>query len=1387
MKRKKHSVLSYLVRREYGQHLRGDGRDIGHLFVEDKATDPAVNKPCALSGQARSTFVMVFSPDGTKVASTHGDHTVRVSDLATGKCLHILRGHPRTPWSVAFHPSSSDILASGCLGGDVRIWDLKGGGSEVWKVPNNNSNVIASLTFHPSDHLLVIASANVVYFWDWNLPEPIVSRSTNNDYEQIRWVKFDPLGQHLFTGIANGSTVQREDSLHHVSHFGYSNDDPYMDPHRAGLRRQYYDLVSRYNQHQRDSFGYDSIHTSAGRTGTTPSGSTYTQSATQSSTLDIDLLEPMSPTRLTALDDARQYASIVTNISNRSHTSPTAGGDNVPRSLASFSSQSLNNSDATENLRNSSSLSSPPRYRGRWRYVSREPGAASRLSGFLRNSQNSQSGSQQHDSSESSPRDRYERFSEPLRSSPRERPSEAMRSSNLRASLHRYLKTKKEESPTVKKSGDGGGPSHRAAATPNDGAIGSGRDLASRHLKQETDKSSESVDTSQNSILLSHLASSEPHLSKTSTTKVSMTGAQRSKPSFVPRVSGSDGATADDQSRETRPRSSLLRSWLKSTKYKSSSGASNTDGNSEPGQNPGTSGHNATRDPNRNTARSVTVIRPSTVDLPRILGSHDMSREASSEDLESRATARVNGSGATGTGSMHCERCLTSRNLVLHESLPRSLTPPQPLYGAPAPCNQADVSCETDDNTNSSQHRSIGTETNKAGCRKCSPHSDNKGKGKPFSSFSKRHDLGESESSRETPVSTKSDSDCDEPPRKRIKSDPSVSDSKNVSDGSSHALHSKTDANASANAQNDPESGSSRVSCLRDAVCSSSSDHIKSDSDPVLDRESDPAVDTRNQEPLPGPSSRIGLFRPTPSNSMSNVYQPSTSGSTSPASTSPGSRDREESTCTLPNCSNFRGISQSHDTNPGDNSSRMHTNLSRRYHRLHDFRQRILDIHDRLQQRQRSRSVQDRLRLARPPRSASFQDRVEALRQERLRTVDRYARHRLDRGNLPAGPYVIPHITITRPPDSPPIPEPEPEDEPDDRQEMLRDLENMRMEAMRTRHAIRTRERTWQHQQGQQGRTWHQLQRRYLHPHYAVGILDETINQPNDSIQSAINRAIAGVYLGNGETAVANNIVDKTYRIQRWYFDVQDIPYIDQADENIVVPHCKLHNDTSAEISQDGHLLATFVPSHRGFPDDTILAVYSLEPDTLGQCWYTKGFGPNAISVSISPLNQYVLVGLAARRLAWVFSQSQQVAQVYSLCNKEEGELSMKHVTDIMHPCDSETRTHHISVNSAKWLPGPGEGIMYGTNRGDLHICRPGKKGPYTSRGDDSSSGPPPSPSSSIHNMPSQNLRRNLMEMLGLQVPRTISTATQTPPGPQRTTSTQTLVFGSDDSTSDSE
>ena len=133
----------------------------------------------------RSTFLMVFSPDKELLASTHGDHNIYVTEVKTGKCVRTLSGHPRTPWCIAFHPSYTTVLASGCLGGLVRVWDILSGGSEVWRT----DGVIASLAFHPFDRLLVVATFNELHFWDWSAASrPFAKVRTNSD--KVRFFKF---------------------------------------------------------------------------------------------------------------------------------------------------------------------------------------------------------------------------------------------------------------------------------------------------------------------------------------------------------------------------------------------------------------------------------------------------------------------------------------------------------------------------------------------------------------------------------------------------------------------------------------------------------------------------------------------------------------------------------------------------------------------------------------------------------------------------------------------------------------------------------------------------------------------------------------------------------------------------------------------------------------------------------------------------------------------------------------------------------------------------------------------------------------------------------------------------------------------------------------------
>lgn len=172
------------------------------LICEDKISRYKLEEVhCSLPSSIKSTFIMTFSPDGRKVASTHGDHRIYICDLSTGKLLDTLDGHSKTPWCLAWHPINKEILASGCLAGEVRVWDLRSKACETWIIENNT--IISSLDFHPTERILVIASANGIHFWDWSESRPFAKTTTTHYREKVKLVEFDPSGTKLVTGIYN--------------------------------------------------------------------------------------------------------------------------------------------------------------------------------------------------------------------------------------------------------------------------------------------------------------------------------------------------------------------------------------------------------------------------------------------------------------------------------------------------------------------------------------------------------------------------------------------------------------------------------------------------------------------------------------------------------------------------------------------------------------------------------------------------------------------------------------------------------------------------------------------------------------------------------------------------------------------------------------------------------------------------------------------------------------------------------------------------------------------------------------------------------------------------------------------------------------------------------
>ncbi|KAM3268127.1 hypothetical protein P3S67_031677 [Capsicum chacoense] len=177
---------SYGLKRE----VASDARRGLISWLEAESLQHLSAKYCALLPPPRSTIAAAFSPDGRTLASTHGDHTVKIIDCQTGKCLKVLSGHRRTPWVVRFHPLDPEILASGSLDHEVRLWDAK---TAECIVSRDFYRPIASIAFHARGEVLAVASGHKLYIWHYDrrgeTSSPTIILKTRRS---LRAVQFHP-------------------------------------------------------------------------------------------------------------------------------------------------------------------------------------------------------------------------------------------------------------------------------------------------------------------------------------------------------------------------------------------------------------------------------------------------------------------------------------------------------------------------------------------------------------------------------------------------------------------------------------------------------------------------------------------------------------------------------------------------------------------------------------------------------------------------------------------------------------------------------------------------------------------------------------------------------------------------------------------------------------------------------------------------------------------------------------------------------------------------------------------------------------------------------------------------------------------------------------------
>ncbi|XP_025764776.1 LOW QUALITY PROTEIN: activating molecule in BECN1-regulated autophagy protein 1B [Oreochromis niloticus] len=1070
MASRQRNSVRILSSRERGSQTFGSQRLL-QLLVEEKVRWMKwQSQKVELPDSPRSTFLLAFSPDRTLMASTHVNHNIYITEVKTGKCLHSLVGHRRTPWCVTFHPTIPGLVASGCLDGEVRIWDLHGG-SESWFTESNVA--IASLAFHPTAQLLLIATNNELHFWDWSRPEPFAVVKTGSDTERVRLVRFDPLGHNLLTAIVNPSNQQGEEDSEvpmdsvEMPHFRQRSFLPSQPVRRTPILHNFLHILSSR-----------SPGAQAGGEQQRPLGENGSNMAESPS---IPLAQYPSSERGPPLPGCTQHLGMVCMCSrcSVSRTAPQPDGASVPPPDPRVSSDAL------------------------------QPPPASTFS-----------------SARTEPRQPLERAS---------------------AFTSVYYSAGASLNPAP----PGG---HEPHSTPRPGPDWTRNLLSVREGGINPGMLPPRTSASSSISLLSVLRQQE--------------GSSHS-PVYT---SATEGRGFPQQGEP---------------------GARDTASTS--------SGHHPFWDGSRgNTASFRNVLQ---CNLSRYF------LEIGPIDMEPGL------GGAVADGGQDQSQELLNNNMDPDRPGPSSSsssssTPTIIHYQPPLPPPPSSHSLENNVSPASRGHLNR--------CRAC------------HNLLTFNHDSQRWER-KTSSASTSASTSMLEPPS-------SASSSASFPSPSSHwqpdearrMLEVQTqERRAPPEPSEQPPPPAATVGGAGGVAF------------PIAPSSSQPGEQT------------VGLVYNQDTAQWERVYRQAASG-----------RPAEPP----------EALSQEIPVDPPDEDS-----LRRRL-----LESSLLSLSRYDMSGSRDHPIYpDPARLSPAAyyaqRMIQYLSRRDSIRQRSLR----YQQNRLRAMSSSSS-------------DSPASNPPGSMDSSDV------DFEDLDDNSDRTRHRTPRNARMSAPSLGRF------VPRRFLLPEYLpyAGIFHER-GQPGLATHSSVNRVLAGASIGDGQSAVASNIANTTYRLQWWDFTKFDLPEISNASVNVLVPNCKIYNDASCDISADGQLLAVFIPSsQRGFPDEGILAIYSLAPHNLGEMLYTKRFGPNAISVSLSPMGCYVMVGLASRRILLHPTTDHMVAQVFRLQQPHGGETSIRMVFNVVYPMAPDQR-RHVSINSARWLPDPGMGLAYGTNKGDLVICRP--------------------------------------------------------------------------------
>ncbi|KAI9507689.1 WD40-repeat-containing domain protein, partial [Russula earlei] len=117
----------------------------GTVFIWDTSKREGSNEAANrvdLDIHNNGIFDVQWSPDDTFLATCSADRTTCITDVATGKTLHRLRGHNSTVKTVVWDPQQASLLSTGGRDGGICVWDLRMAGQSSQGMTSHTSVIV---------------------------------------------------------------------------------------------------------------------------------------------------------------------------------------------------------------------------------------------------------------------------------------------------------------------------------------------------------------------------------------------------------------------------------------------------------------------------------------------------------------------------------------------------------------------------------------------------------------------------------------------------------------------------------------------------------------------------------------------------------------------------------------------------------------------------------------------------------------------------------------------------------------------------------------------------------------------------------------------------------------------------------------------------------------------------------------------------------------------------------------------------------------------------------------------------------------------------------------------------------------------------------------------